>query len=65
MFKAKRRETNEIVVVLDSYFDLLSKGTWFLIWENNGWRWRPADRYVPPNVEVKDGQIVNLREGNK
>lgn len=49
MFKVKKKGTNEIVIVLDTYLDDILAVTYFLIWENNGWRWRPASNYVPPN----------------
>lgn len=53
MFKAKRKDTGAIHVVLDTFFDYMYQYTYFLVWDNNGWRWRPADMYVPPNVEVE------------
>ena len=54
MFKAKRKDTGIIYQVLDTWFDDLFHITYFLIWDNNGWRWRPADKFVPPSVEVKN-----------
>lgn len=51
MFKVKKKGTEEISIVLDTYLDDILAVTYFLIWENNGWRWRPAQNYVPPNWE--------------
>lgn len=50
MFKAKRKSTGEILQVLDVYLSDIG-ATFFLVWENDGWRWRPADSFVPPNYE--------------
>lgn len=52
MFKVKNIETNKIVQVLDTYLDEWAN-TYFLIWENDGWRWRPARNFVPPNYIKK------------
>ena len=52
MFKAKKITTNEIVQVLDTYLDEYAN-TYFLIWENENWRWRPARNFVPPNYIKK------------
>lgn len=49
MFKAKRKSTGEILQILDTYLDESLGTTFFLIWENDGWRWRPAQAFVPPN----------------
>lgn len=49
MFKVKRKDTGKIYQVLDTYCDNLFHYTYFLVWDNNGWRWRPADKFVPPN----------------
>ena len=54
MFKVKHKETNQIYQVLDVWFDEILHQTYFLIWDNNGWRWRPARKFVPPNMEVKN-----------
>ena len=53
MFKAKKIKTGEIVQVLDTYIDDYFNITYFLIWENNGWRWRLAKNFVPPGVEIE------------
>ena len=52
MFKVKNKKTSEIVQVLDVYMDPIYSKTFFFIWENNGWRWRNSDNYVPPNFEL-------------
>ena len=57
MFKVKNRKTKEIVQVLDTHCDEYG-GTWFLLWENDGWRWRPGDNFVPPNYELKVRVVV-------
>lgn len=49
MFKVKRILTDEIITVLDVYVEDLNGVTYFLIWDNDGWRWRLADNFVPPN----------------
>lgn len=53
MFRVKNKKTEEIIQVLDTYCDEYGK-TWFLIWVNDGWRWRAADNFVPPNYMVKN-----------
>lgn len=53
MFNVKRIDTNQIYQVLDVYFDELFHQTYFLVWDNDNWRWRPAKKFVPPNYEVK------------
>ena len=52
MFNAKRKSTGEIHQILDVFTDNELNVTYFLIWENNDWRWRPASRFVPPNVNI-------------
>lgn len=52
MFKVKKISTGEIVQVLDTHIDDYFNITYFLIWENNGWRWRLAKNFVPPGVKV-------------
>lgn len=56
MFKVKNIKTNKIIQVLDTYCDNYSK-TWFLIWDN-GWCWRPASNFCPPNIK-NDNQLNN------
>ena len=57
MFKAKRIKDGAIVQILDSYCDDYGK-TWFLLWEQEGWRWRAANDFVPPNYQPKYKWIV-------
>lgn len=54
MFKVKNKKTSEIVQVLSVYMDPIYSKTFFFVWENNGWRWRNADNYVPPNYELSE-----------
>ena len=49
MFKVKRKDTGKIYQVLDTHCEQPFHFTYFLVWDNNGWRWRPADKFVPPN----------------
>lgn len=53
MFKAKRKQTGEIVQILDTYTDDLTGIIYFLVWDNDNWRWRLASNYVPPNYEIE------------
>jgi len=57
MFKVKNIKTTEIVPVLSAYCDDYGK-SWFLLWENDSWRWRPADNFVPPNYTPKKRTII-------
>lgn len=57
MFKVKNIKTKEIIQVLDTMVDDIFGVTFFLVWENKSWRWRPAKNYVPPNYEIEEGQI--------
>ena len=49
MFKVRRKHQEEIYQVLDVYMDETTGATFFFLWENGGWRWRPAESFVPPN----------------
>ena len=61
MFKVKRIDNGEFETVLAvDYHDVLHQ-TYFLTWSNNAWRWRPAHKYVPPNVEPTDIAPINIR----
>lgn len=57
MFKVKSKKTGEIVQVLDAHCDEYGK-TWFLLWIKDGWKWRAAGDYVPPNYSPKYKWIV-------
>lgn len=54
MFKVKRISDGKIFQVLDTYLDLMFHKTYFFMWDNDGWRWRLADGFVPPNYEVEN-----------
>lgn len=54
MFKAKRIDSGAIETVLAVIHDDTFHQTYFFVWANNGWRWRPAHKYVPPNVNPDD-----------
>lgn len=54
MFKAKRIDNGEIEVILAVNFNEEFHQTYFMVWANNGWRWRPAHKYIPPNINVED-----------
>ena len=53
MFKVKRIKDGEIFQVLDTYIDDVYGITYFFLWDNDGWRWRAAKNFCPPNYEVK------------
>lgn len=54
MFKVKHKKTGNIYQVLDTAIDMTFHRTYFLIWDFGGWRWRIADNFVPPNVELNE-----------
>lgn len=54
MFKVKKIDNNQIYTVLSVYCENTFHQTYFLIWENNGWRWRPADKFIPPALDIKN-----------
>lgn len=54
MFKAKYLKNDSIYPILSVYVDDCGK-TWFLVWDNDGWRWRDADNFVPPSYK-KEGE---------
>ena len=60
MFKAKRIDNGEIETVLAVDYNDTFHQTYFLVWKD-GWRWRPAHKYVPPNVELEDLHRINVR----
>lgn len=55
MFKVKRKGTDKVYQVLDTSVEDVFGLTYFLIWENGGWRWRPAKNFVPPNWKEEEG----------
>lgn len=54
MFNAKRKDSGQIYQVLDTFFDDLFHMTYFLVWDNGGWRWRPASNFIPPNINIEE-----------
>lgn len=61
MFKVKKKENEKIYQVLDTSVDDIYGLTYFLIWENNGWRWRDAKNFVPPNWEEPKDKNKTVR----
>ena len=63
MFKAKRIDTGEIETVLAVDYSDTWHQTYFLVWSSDAWRWRPAFKYVPPNISIlkpkQSGDIVD------
>lgn len=57
MFKVKRKDNGKIYQVLDTCCDNVFHFTYFLVWDNDGWRWRPADKFVPPNYNTKEEKV--------
>ena len=57
MFKVKDKKTKQIYQVLDTMIDDIFGVTFFLVWDNGGWRWRLAKNFIPPNYELEEGQI--------
>jgi len=57
MFKVKNKKTNELVQVLGTHCDEYGKA-WFLVWEQDAFRWQPGDNFVPPNYVRKYKWIV-------
>lgn len=60
MFKAKRIDTGEVETILAVDYNDTFHQTYFLVWKD-GWRWRPAHKYVPPNVSVESLNAINVR----
>jgi hypothetical protein len=54
MFKVKRYTDEKIFTVLSVFCEPNFHQTYFLIWENWGWRWRPADKFIPPAIDVDE-----------
>lgn len=61
MFKAKRIDTLETETILAVDYNDTFHQTYFLVWSNDAWRWRPAHKYVPPNVNPQDVAPINIR----
>lgn len=60
MFKAKRIDNDNIETVLAVDHNDTFQQTYFLIWKD-GWRWRPAHKYVPPSVDLSTLKGINIR----
>lgn len=54
MFKAKRIDNGKTYTVLSVYCEPPCHSTYFLIWENYGWRWRDANKFIPPNITIEE-----------
>ncbi len=61
MFKAKRIDTDAIETVLAVNYNDTFHQTYFLVWSAGAWRWRPAHKYVPPNVNPNKISPINIR----
>lgn len=61
MFKAKRIDTDTIETVLAVNYNDTWHQTYFLVWSAGAWRWRPAHKYVPPNVNPQAIPPINVR----
>lgn len=57
MFNVKRIRDGEIFQVLDTCVESEYGITYFLIWENDGWRRRLSSNFVPPNYEIKEREV--------
>ena len=60
MFKAKRIDSGVIDMILAVDHNDTFQQTYFLIWKD-GWRWRPAHKYVPPSVDLSTLKGINVR----
>ena len=60
MFKAKRIDSGVIDMFLAVDHNDTFQQTYFLIWKD-GWRWRPAHKYVPPSVDLSTLKGINVR----
>ena len=56
MFKVKHKDTGKIYQVLDTYCEQPFHYTYFLVWDNNGWRWRQSNNFVPPNYNEEENK---------
>lgn len=65
MFKAKRIDTGEIQTILSVYHDCNFHQTYFFVWDNDGWRWRPAHKYIPPNYKEENKNGIRNTNKNK
>lgn len=61
MFKAKRIDNGNIETVLAVDYNDTFHQTYFLVWSAGAWRWRPAHKYVPPNINPGTLNAINVR----
>ncbi len=61
MFKAKRIDTDTVETILAVNYNDTFHQTYFLVWSAGAWRWRPAHKYVPPNVNPSTLNSINVR----
>lgn len=61
MFKAKRIDTGAVDTILAVDYNDTFHQTYFLVWSADAWRWRPAHKYVPPNVDPRAIAPINVR----
>ena len=54
MFKAKRWDTGQAYTVLSVRAEPPHYYTYFLIWEDYKWRWIPAEKFIPPAVDIQE-----------
>ena len=61
MFKAKRIDTDQIETVLAVDYNDTFHQTYFLVWSAGAWRWRPAHKFVPPNINPGTLTHINVK----
>ena len=61
MFKAKRIDNGNVETILAVDYNDTWHQTYFLVWSAGAWRWRPAHKYVPPNVNPGTLNKINVR----
>lgn len=61
MFKAKRIDNGNIETILAVDYNDTFHQTYFLVWSSGAWRWRPAHKYVPPNVDPRALNKIPVR----
>ncbi len=54
MFRVKDFQTGQIFTVLSVARQEPYYNTVFLIWEDYKWKWERADRFIPPNLDIKE-----------
>ena len=61
MFKAKRIDNGNVETILAVDYNDTFHQTYFLVWSAGAWRWWPAHKYVPPNVNPGTLNGINVR----